>query len=139
MILQERKTMILLLGNGLGISILSFPAFGFFQYMNVHGVSIYIGSSCGLAVLTAMFFWKHVARKRLLIAYPLALLSAYVPVVVSWGIALHPLYWPRESIASDLWRWTQHATVVGGALTSAYWLPASIINCVVLRRGVTQA
>ena len=132
---KTRRIAWLLAANLTVIPILCIPSFGFIEYMNIHGTETFVVTAWLLAVLFAASLWRKVAGAKAYLAYVITLVSALVPVAVGWGAALHPLYWSAESGFREIWLWVENSLILGGFFTGAYWLPASIVNCLVLRRG----
>ncbi len=124
----------LLAANLTALPVLCIPSFGFIHYMNLRGIQTFVVTAWLLAALLAVSLWGKVPRAKVYVAYVLTLVAALVPVVVGWGVALHPLYWPGEAVFLEIWWWARDSLLLGGLWTGAYWLPASIVNCLVLRR-----
>jgi hypothetical protein len=121
----------LLLANLLALPILSFPAFGFIHYMDLDGIPKFILVGWASATAAALAIWPQAARRRGLSSYALFFISAYVPVVLAYGAALHKLYFDLS--AYRLWKYFEHSLLLGGLFTAGYWLPASLLNFLALR------
>ena len=130
----SNRRVLLLLANLIALPLLVSPSLGFIGYMNRTGVAEFIVVGWFLAACLAALLWRRVPSKRGPAGYGLALVAAFVPVVFAWAIALRSLYWPEEPDSLELWRWVGDVIILGGLFTSGYWLPASILNYVVLRR-----
>ena len=126
----------LLLANLVAVPVLSWPAFGFIAYMNRRGILLFVIVAWTSATVVALFFWPLVSRRHLAAAYMLAAAAAIVPVTLALGVALHPLYWRPGAGIAELARWVGDAVSLGGIFTAGYWLPASALNCYMLRRRV---
>ena len=126
----------LLLANLVAVPVLSWPVFGVIAYMNRRGILLFVIVAWTSATVAAVLCWPLVSRRHLAAAYVLAAAAAIVPVTLAWGVALHPLYWrPGHGIA-EVARWAGNAVSLGGIFTAGYWLPASALNCYMLRRRV---
>src|SRR5262249_4273753 len=134
---SEKRMYWLLAANLVALPMLASPAFGFIFYMNLRGVLIFVLVAWATATLAAFALWPTLARRPLAVAYPLAFAAAFLPVVLAWGIALHTLYWRPGDGLSEVARWIEDAVALGGVFTAGYWLPASVLNCFLLRRGAS--
>jgi len=130
----NQRMLWLLAGNLIAIPILSSPSFGFIFYMDLGGPLVFVFVAWVAAAVAAFALWPAVVRRRLVAAYALASAAAFVPVVLAWGIGLHKLYWQRSGLG--LVGWAGDALVLGGVFTAGYWLPASLLNCFLLRRAL---
>jgi hypothetical protein len=65
-------------------------------------------------------------------SYGLSLLSAYLPAVLGYAAGLYKLY--SEISPYYLWKYSETALLIGGLFTAGYWLPASVVNFMVLRQ-----
>src|SRR5262245_4323217 len=129
----KRRTW-LLVANLIALPLLSSPSFGFIFYMNIRGIPLFVLVGWLTAGILGMTLWRKVPGTPAYLAFLLALAAAFFPVVLAWAIALHPLYWPDGATLRDLWPWVRDSVLLGGLFTAGYWLPASLINCLVLRR-----
>ena len=116
------------------IPILTSPSFGFISYMNPRGILLFMVVAWGTTALAAFTLWPAIARRRLAVAYPIALAAAFLPVALAWGVALHTLYWRPGDGFFEFIRWVKAAVVLGGVYTTGYWLPTSVLSCFILRR-----
>ena len=124
----------LLATNLVALPVLSFPSFAFIAHMNQRGILLFVLVAWTTATVLALSLWRKVPGTSLWAGYPIALGAAFLPVVLAWASALHPLYWPDHATLRHLWPWARDAVGLGGVFTAGYWLPASVINCLVLRR-----
>lgn len=129
----EKRKWWLLAVNLLAIPVLSVPSFGFIAYMNLRGVPTFIAVAWAGVALASFLLWPSVLAKPRLTASAMALAAALLPVVVAWAIALHTLYWRPGDGLVELARWARDAILLGGLFTGGYWLPASVVNYLVLR------
>lgn len=114
------------------LPILCVPVYGFIHYMNLDGIWLFV-LIAWLGVSAAAFaLWRPIGRQRLPISCGLAVLSTYLPVIIAFSVALHPMLWRRDDPA--IWDAVRFSTLIGGLFTIGYWLPASIVNCFALRR-----
>lgn len=133
--LRRRRYAWLAIGNVVALPVLSLPAFGFIAYMNRHGIAEFVLVAWLAAGSLAILSWPRVPGSNGPKGFMLSLLSTFVPVVLAWAFALRGLYAPEEEVLLDLWRWAQGAVLLGGPCTAAYWVPASIVNWLFLRRA----
>ena len=130
---SRRRRIVLLCANLLALPVLSIPAFGFLHYMDLAGIPKFILVGSVSLIATSLAIWPRAARRSGFSSYALALISAYVPAVLAYGVALHKLYF--DPTPYYFWKYLENALVLGGLFTAAYWLPASLVNFMVLRQA----
>lgn len=126
------RRLVLLMGNLLAFPLLSMPAYGFVQYMDLRGYYKFtIIGWCGL-ILTSILIWPMAMCCSCLRSYFLLLIGAYTTCVVAWVAGVHKLIIPITDL-QHAWNAIIFALLMGGLVTTCYWLPASFVNFIVLR------
>ena len=126
------KILVLLMVNFLVFPLLSLPAYGFIHYMDLRGYYKFTIIGWYGLILTAILIWPMATRCSGLRSYVNLLIAAYVTCIVAWVAGVHKLIFPISDL-QHAWRATIFALLVGGLVTTCYWLPASFVNFIVLR------
>lgn len=122
-----------LIGNLLAFPLLSMPAYGFIQHMDIHGFYKFtIVGWCGV-ILTSILIWPMATRCSGLRSYLQLLIAAYATCVGAWVAGVHKLIIPIPDL-QHAWNATVFAVLMGGLVTTFYWLPVSFVNFVILRQ-----
>ncbi len=120
------------MGNFIAFPLLSMPAYGFIQHMDLRGYYKFTIIGWVGLILTAIFIWPMATRRSGLRSYVHLLIAAYATCVVAWVAGVHKLIIPITDL-QHAWRATIFALLMGGLVTTCYWIPASLLNLIVLR------
>jgi len=120
------------MGNMLAFPLLSMPAYGFIQNLDLRGYYKFTIIGWFGLVLTAILVWPIAKRCSGLRSYFHLLIAAYASCVVAWIAGVHSLIIPITDL-HHAWRATIFSLLIGGLVTTLYWLPASFVNFFVLR------
>lgn len=131
--LSRRRVLGLLVGNILALFVLSFPAYGFIRYMDLHGVRTYMVVGATVVLLSAWTIWPVTVRRRGISGYLITLAVTYLTSVIAFAFAVHKLLL-RDVEANDVVDRAAFVFLIGGLSTVGYWIPASVVNFFMLRR-----